>query len=200
MPRFIDYFVLALCSVVLIPLIGILSIFVLISLDGPVFFIQERVGYRNNIFKLYKFRSMNNSRSEDGNLLADNDRLTRFGRFLRATSLDELPSFYNLASGDLRLVGPRPLLVEYLPLYSETQKRRHEVEPGITGWAQVNGRNTISWDQKFALDVWYVDNRNFWLDVKILFLTVVKVITRDGINATADAPMPRFTGDRRAHV
>jgi lipopolysaccharide/colanic/teichoic acid biosynthesis glycosyltransferase len=194
MARLFDYIVLALCSVVLIPLIAILCLVVRLGLGSPIFFTQDRIGYQNRVFKLYKFRSMTNQMDADGQLLPDNVRLTALGRFLRASSLDELPSFYNLIRGDLRLVGPRPLLVEYLPLYSDEQRRRHDVPPGITGWAQVNGRNALSWDEKFALDVWYVENRSLTLDIKILFLTVVKVIVRDGINANADVTMPRFTG------
>lgn len=197
MARIFDYIVLALCSAMLVPLIGILCVVVWLGLGSPIFFTQDRIGHRNKVFKLYKFRSMTNAIDANGKLLPDSVRLTALGRFLRASSLDELPSFYNLLVGDLRLVGPRPLLVEYLPLYSEEQRRRHEVHPGFTGWAQVNGRNSLSWDQKFALDVWYVDNRSFTLDVKILFLTVAKILSRDGINASSDVTMPRFTGSKR---
>lgn len=196
MTRIFDYFVLALCSAVLVPLIGILCFVVWLGFGSPIFFAQDRIGYQNKKFKLYKFRSMTNATDANGKLLPDSVRLTALGRFLRASSLDELPSFYNLLVGDLKLVGPRPLLVEYLPLYSEEQRRRHEVHPGLTGWAQVNGRNSLSWDQKFSLDVWYVDNRSFTLDVKILLLTVAKVLSRDGINASSDVTMPRFTGSR----
>ena len=146
---------------------------------------------------MIKFRSMTNSVGSDGALLSDADRLTAFGRFLRASSLDELPELWNVLKGDMSLVGPRPLLMEYLPLYTPEQARRHEVRPGITGWAQVNGRNALSWEEKFKLDVWYVDNRSFWLDIKILWLTVKKVLVREGISAAGDATMPKFTGSAR---
>lgn len=141
---------------------------------------------------MFKFRTMTNQRDESGELLPDSVRLTRFGKFLRSSSLDELPELWNVLKGDMSLVGPRPLLMEYLPLYNERQNRRHEVRPGITGWAQVNGRNAISWEQKFELDVWYVENQSLWLDLKILFLTVWKVVCRDGISAAGDATMPKF--------
>lgn len=143
---------------------------------------------------MYKLRTMSDSVDAEGNILPDEQRLTRFGRLLRSTSLDELPGLFNVLKGDMSLVGPRPLLMEYLPLYSKEQARRHEVRPGITGWAQVNGRNAISWDDKFKLDVWYVDNRSIWLDIKILFLTVKKVFVREGISAAGEATMSKFTG------
>lgn len=146
---------------------------------------------------MIKFRTMTNARDPDGELLADADRLTPFGRFLRSTSLDELPELWNVLRGDMSLVGPRPLLMEYLPLYSPEQARRHEVRPGITGWAQVNGRNELSWDEKFKLDVWYVDNRSLWLDIKILWLTVRKVLVREGISAAGEATMTKFTGSKQ---
>ncbi len=145
---------------------------------------------------MVKFRTMTDARGDDGNLLSDAERLTAFGRFLRATSLDELPELWNVLRGDMSLVGPRPLLMEYLPLYSPEQARRHEVRPGITGWAQVNGRNALSWDDKFKLDVWYVDHRSLWLDVKILWLTVKKVLVREGISAAGEATMSKFTGSK----
>jgi len=165
-------------------------------LGSPVFFTQVRPGLHGKPFKMVKFRSMTDKRGVDGALLSDSERMTSFGRFLRATSLDELPELWNVLTGDMSLVGPRPLLMEYLPLYTPEQARRHDVRPGITGWAQVNGRNAISWEEKFALDVWYVDNRTFWLDIKILWLTVKKVLVRDGINAQGEATMPRFTGSQ----
>jgi len=143
---------------------------------------------------MYKFRTMTDERDTDSNLLPDAQRLTGFGMFMRSTSLDELPELFNVLKGDMCLVGPRPLLMEYLPLYSAEQARRHEVRPGITGWAQVNGRNTLSWEEKFKLDIWYVDNRSLWLDIKILFLTIIKTIRRDGISAEGEATMPRFEG------
>ena len=166
------------------------------KLGSPVFFCQVRPGLRGRPFKMVKFRTMTDERGADGELLPDALRLTSFGRFLRASSLDELPEFWNVLRGEMSLVGPRPLLIEYLPLYSSDQARRHEVRPGITGWAQINGRNAVSWDQRFQLDVWYVDHKSFWLDVKILWLTVRKVLVREGINAQGDATMPRFTGNK----
>ena len=166
------------------------------QLGQPVFFRQERPGLHGEVFRLTKFRTMTDRRDADGVLLPDSVRLTPFGKWLRSTSLDELPSLINVLKGELSLVGPRPLLVEYLPLYSPIQARRHEVRPGITGWAQVNGRNALTWEKKFELDVWYVDNRSLWLDIRILFMTVKKVFVRDGINAQNDATMPRFTGSK----
>ncbi|RYF38407.1 MAG: sugar transferase, partial [Comamonadaceae bacterium] len=164
------------------------------KLGRPAFFRQVRPGLHGRPFRMVKFRSMTDARGADGQLLPDAQRLTAFGRFLRGSSLDELPGLWNVLRGDMSLVGPRPLLMEYLPLYSPEQARRHEVRPGITGWAQVNGRNALSWDEKFKLDVWYVDNRSMWLDIKILWLTVRKVLVRDGISAEGEATMPRFTG------
>jgi len=166
-------------------------------LGSPVFFRQTRPGLSGESFQMIKFRTMTNARDPDGELLADADRLTPFGRFLRSTSLDELPELWNVLRGDMSLVGPRPLLMEYLPLYSPEQARRHEVRPGITGWAQVNGRNELSWDEKFKLDVWYVDNRSLWLDIKILWLTVRKVLVREGISAAGEATMTKFTGSKQ---
>jgi lipopolysaccharide/colanic/teichoic acid biosynthesis glycosyltransferase len=164
------------------------------KLGRPVLFRQVRPGLHGRPFTMVKFRTMTDERGHDGAMLPDAQRLTRFGRFLRASSLDELPELWNVLCGDMSLVGPRPLLMEYLPLYTPEQARRHKVRPGITGWAQVNGRNAISWDEKFALDVWYVDHRSLWLDVKILWRTVRKVIVRDGISAAGDATMPKFSG------
>jgi len=163
-------------------------------LGSPVFFWQTRPGRHGRPFRMIKFRTMTDARGRDGHLLPDVDRLTSFGSFLRASSLDELPELWNVLKGDMSLVGPRPLLIEYLPLYSRAQARRHEVRPGITGWAQVNGRNALSWDRKLELDVWYVDNRSTWLDFRILWRTLCKVLARDGISATGEATMPRFTG------
>ena len=167
------------------------------ELGNPVFFTQVRPGLHGKPFKMMKFRSMTSECGPDGQLLPDAVRLTPFGRWLRATSLDELPGLWSVLRGDMSLVGPRPLLMEYLPLYSPEQARRHEVRPGITGWAQVNGRNAISWEDKFKLDVWYVDNQSLWLDIKILWLTVRKVLVRDGISAEGEATMTRFTGSAR---
>lgn len=169
------------------------------KLGSPAFFRQTRPGMHGQPFNMVKFRTMTDARGADGALLPDADRLTPFGRFLRASSLDELPELWNVLKGEMSLVGPRPLLMDYLPLYSAEQSRRHEVRPGITGWAQINGRNALSWDEKFKLDVWYVDNRSLWLDIKILWLTVRKVLVRDGISAAGEATMPRFTGSRMEH-
>ncbi len=166
------------------------------KLGSPVLFRQVRPGLHGRPFMMVKFRTMTDERGADGELLPDARRLTSFGRFLRATSLDELPELWNVLRGEMSLVGPRPLLMEYLPLYSPEQARRHEVRPGITGWAQVNGRNALSWEGRFKLDVWYVDHRSLWLDLRILWLTVRKVIVREGISAQGEATMPRFTGNK----
>ena len=165
------------------------------NLGEPVFFTQERPGKNGKPFKMIKFRSMRDAVDKDGNPLPDSERLTPFGKKLRATSLDELPELWNVLKGDMSLVGPRPLLMSYLPLYNEFQFRRHEMKPGVTGWAQVNGRNALSWDEKFAHDIWYIDHYSFWLDMKILFLTVKKVFIKEGISAEGEATMPYFTGN-----
>jgi lipopolysaccharide/colanic/teichoic acid biosynthesis glycosyltransferase len=180
----------------LLPVIILIVLLVRFKIGSPIFFKQARPGLNGEIFNMYKFRTMTNERDKNGVLKPDSVRLTKFGKFLRSTSLDELPGLWSALKGDMSLVGPRPLLVEYLPLYSEKQSRRHEIKPGITGWAQVNGRNAISWDEKFDLDVWYVDNQSFWLDIKILWLTVKKVIVRDGISAQDDVTMPVFKGSK----
>ena len=194
MKRFFDFTVAAVALLLLcLPLLA-LTLLVRRKLGRPAFFRQVRPGLHGKPFEMVKLRSMTDARGPDGALLPDADRLTPFGRFLRASSLDELPGLWNVLKGDMSLVGPRPLLVEYLPLYSPEQARRHEVRPGITGWAQVNGRNAIGWDDKFKLDVWYVDHRSLWLDLKILWLTVKKVLVRDGISAAGEATMARFTG------
>jgi len=164
------------------------------KLGSPVLFAQVRPGLHGEPFRMVKFRTMTDAREASGDLLPDAQRLTSFGRFLRATSLDELPELWNVLKGDMSLVGPRPLLMQYMPLYSPEQARRHEVRPGVTGWAQVNGRNAISWEDKFKLDVWYVDNQSLWLDIKILWLTVKKVLVRDGISGAGEATMSAFTG------
>ena len=164
------------------------------KMGSPVLFRQNRPGLGGKAFQMLKFRTMRDEYDDKGNLLPDGERLTDFGRWLRTTSLDELPELWNVLRGEMSLVGPRPLLMEYLPLYSTYHTRRHEVRPGITGWAQVNGRNALSWEEKFKLDVWYVDNRSFWLDLKILFITVKKVLVREGITAKGAATMPVFTG------
>jgi sugar transferase EpsL len=182
---------------ILVPIYILVALLVRIKLGSPILFKQRRPGLNKQFFNMIKFRSMTMKSDASGVLLSDSNRLTRFGEFLRSTSLDELPSFWTVLKGEMSLVGPRPLLVEYLPLYSEKQSRRHEVKPGITGWAQVNGRNAINWDEKFDLDVWYVDNQSVWLDIKILFLTIKKVIMRDGISAKGDATMPPFKGTKK---
>jgi lipopolysaccharide/colanic/teichoic acid biosynthesis glycosyltransferase len=166
------------------------------KLGSPVFFRQVRPGFNGQPFQMVKFRTMTDARNFNGQLLSDAERLTPLGRFLRASSLDELPELWNVLKGDMSLVGPRPLLMEYLPLYSAEQSRRHDVRPGITGWAQVNGRNALSWDEKFKLDTWYVDHHSRWLDIKILWLTVRKVLVREGISAAGEATMPKFTGKK----
>lgn len=165
-----------------------------LSNKGPVFFIQTRPGQKGRIFKLVKFRTMSNKTDASGCLLPVSERLTSMGRFIRSLSIDELPQLLNVLKGDMSLVGPRPLLTEYLPLYNSYQARRHEVRPGITGWAQVNGRNTLSWNEKFEMDVWYIDNISFKLDMKILLLTIQKVLKRDGINSVNSDTIERFTG------
>lgn len=177
-----------------LPLSLIVTALVFWRLGSPVLLRQQRPGLHGKIFTLYKFRSMTNTCDASGTLLPDELRLTRFGKFLRATSLDELPELWNVIRGDMSLVGPRPLLPEYLSLYNKEQARRHEVPPGITGWAQVNGRNTLEWKENFALDVWYVDNRSFWLDMKILFRTLWKVFSREGISQQGHVTRERFDG------
>lgn len=192
--RLIDVVASALGLIVLAPLLAVIALAVRCSLGSPVLFRQIRPGLGGRPFTLYKFRTMRDATDPAGNPLPDAERLTRFGRFLRSTSLDELPELWNVLKGDMSLVGPRPLLMEYLPLYTPEQARRHEVKPGITGWAQVNGRNALSWDAKFALDVWYVDNWSLALDLKILALTVKKVLLREGITQAGHATMERFRG------
>ncbi|MDF1782236.1 MAG: sugar transferase [Alcanivoracaceae bacterium] len=194
--RFFDVAAVLTASIILVPICVIVGICVRIIHGSPLLFRQTRPGKDGVSFEMLKFRTMTDKRDGDGKLLPDTQRLTSFGRFLRSTSLDELPGLWNVLKGDMSLVGPRPLLMEYLPLYSPEQARRHDVRPGITGWAQVNGRNALSWDEKFRLDVWYVDNQSFWLDIKILFLTVKKVLVRDGISANGEATMSKFTGPR----
>lgn len=195
--RVFDLTVSFLALIILSPLLILLSILAILKHVKPIIFKQSRPGKGGKPFTFYKFRTMTNERSHDGYLLPDKDRLTSFGNFLRKTSLDELPSLFNVIKGDMSLVGPRPLLMNYLPLYNEFEQRRHEVKPGITGWAQVNGRNSISWEEKFLLDVWYVDNRSFTLDIKILFMTLYKVFKREGISAEGEATMKPFEGHSR---
>ena len=196
MKRLFDTFLSSLSLLLLgIPLV-FLACTVRRSLGSPVFFRQLRPGLHGLPFQMIKFRTMTDARGLNGQLLPDSDRLTAFGRFLRSSSLDELPELWNVLKGDMSLVGPRPLLMEYLSLYSPEQARRHEVRPGITGWAQVNGRNALSWEEKFKLDVWYVDHRSLWLDIKILWLTVCKVLGREGISGEGEATMGKFTGGK----
>jgi len=180
----------------LCPVLAALALIVRVQLGAPVLFRQTRPGLRGKLFTLYKFRTMTGARDAQGNLLPDAERLTRFGRFLRSTSLDELPELFNVLKGEMSLVGPRPLLTQYLERYTPEQMRRHAVLPGITGWAQVNGRNALSWEQKFALDVWYVDHQSIRLDLKILLLTVWKIIKREGIHQPGQATMQEFLGER----
>ena len=196
MKRLIDFFAAALGLLILSLPLALLAWQVRRKLGSPVLFQQMRPGKHGKPFNMLKFRTMTDARDAQGNLLPDSQRLTEFGRRMRATSLDELPGKWNVLKGDMSLVGPRPLLMEYLPLYSPEQARRHEVRPGITGWAQVNGRNALSWDEKFALDVWYVNHQSSWLDLKILFLTIKKVFSRHGISADGEATMPKFRGNR----
>ena len=198
MKRLIDLVIsLVFGILILIPLV-ILIFFIRIRIGSPVFFRQIRPGVGGKPFEMIKFRTMTNERGADGQLLPDAKRLTSFGRFLRSTSLDELPELWNVIKGDMSLVGPRPLLMEYLALYSPEQARRHEVRPGVTGWAQVNGRNAITWEEKFRLDVWYVDHQSLWLDIKILWLTIKKVVMREGISAAGEATVSKFSGSKRS--
>jgi len=177
-----------------VPVLAAAALVVRIKLGSPVLFRQMRPGFQGKPFELYKFRTMTDARGHDGALLPDAARLTRFGQFLRAASLDELPELLNVLKGDMSLVGPRPLLMQYLDRYTLEQARRHEAKPGITGWAQVNGRNALTWEEKFKLDVWYVDNQSFWLDIKIIFMTIWKILKREGINQQGQATMEEFKG------
>ncbi len=194
--RLFDIAIAVCASVALSPMLACLSCVVFFKLGPPVLYRQSRPGLQGKLFEIVKFRTMTNARHENGQMLPDKERLTPIGRFLRSTSLDELPELWNVLKGDMSLVGPRPLLPEYLPLYSPEQARRHDVRPGITGWAQVNGRNALTWEEKFALDVWYVDNQGLGLDMRILWMTAKKVLLREGISAGGDATMPKFMGNR----
>jgi len=193
----LDFIISVIGLVILSPIISIIALLIRVHLGSPVLFIQERPGQYGRIFRMYKFRTMTDEKGPDGKLLPDEFRLTKLGKFLRSTSLDELPELINVLKGDMSLVGPRPLLVQYLDRYTPEQARRHEVKPGITGWAQVNGRNALTWDEKFKLDVWYVDNWSLWLDIKILIMTIVKIIKREGISADGYATMPEFMGEKQ---
>jgi len=195
--RAIDLVAAACGLLVLAPGLAVLALAIRLSTGGAALFRQLRIGRGGRPFSIAKFRTMSNARDSAGRLLPDEQRLTPLGRFLRRTSLDELPQLWNVLKGDMSLVGPRPLLPEYLPRYNSHQRRRHEVKPGITGWAQIHGRNTLAWERKFDLDVWYVDHRSLWLDIKILWLTVRKVIRREGISQNGHATMPEFTGTAR---
>lgn len=195
MKRLFDFIFSIILIVILSPIFCITCILIKMILGKPILFRQIRPGLKGKPFIIYKFRTMTDERDSMGNLLPDAVRLTGFGRFLRKLSLDELPQLFNILKGDMSFVGPRPLLMEYLPLYNKEQARRHEVRPGITGWAQVNGRNAISWEEKFKLDVWYVDHRSFWLDMKILLLTFIKVFRSEGINQEGQATMEKFKGN-----
>ncbi|WP_316571711.1 sugar transferase [Neobacillus sp. YIM B06451] len=200
MKRFVDFTCALIGLAILWPVLLLTAFLVRVKLGSPVLFKQQRPGLHGKPFYVYKFRTMTDERDEEGALLPDDVRLTGFGKVLRKSSLDELPQLLNVLKGDLSLVGPRPLLMEYLELYTDDQARRHEVRPGITGWAQVNGRNDISWEEKFALDVWYVDNQSFWLDMKILFMTFHKVIKSEGISQKGIATVEKFTGSSRTGV
>ncbi|WP_342650964.1 sugar transferase [Pseudomonas sp. REB1044] len=193
--RLFDVVASACALLLLSPVIGIVAWKVRKNLGAPVLFRQQRPGLRGKPFEMVKFRTMRDAVDAQGNVLPDAERMTPFGSFLRASSLDELPELWNVLLGHMSLVGPRPLLMEYLPLYSQQQYRRHDVRPGVTGWAQINGRNALSWDEKFKLDIWYVDNRSFWLDIKILLLTVKKVVKKDDITGSGEATMSKFTGN-----
>lgn len=189
--------ILALALIILfLPIYIVVSLLILWKMGTPILFRQQRPGYKEKIFSIYKFRTMTNEKNSNGSLLPDEQRLVGIGKLIRSTSLDELPQLFNVLKGEMSFVGPRPLLVEYLGLYNEKQKRRHDVKPGITGWAQVNGRNTISWEQKFDYDVWYVEHQSFWLDLKILWLTFLKVIKRSDISSSSSTTMEKFTGNK----
>jgi sugar transferase EpsL len=194
MKRIFDLFFSSVLLILLSPVMLITALAIAFTTGSPVIFKQQRPGLKCRLLCVYKFRTMNNEKSPDGNLLSDDRRLTLLGEFLRKYSLDELPQLINVLKGDMSFVGPRPLLMEYLPLYSGEQNRRHDVKPGITGWAQVNGRNTLTWEERFTMDVWYVDNYSFWLDLKILWLTVYKVAKSEGINQPGNATMDKFRG------
>lgn len=192
--RLIDIIISVSGLIILFPIILLLIILVYFKLGSPVFFVQERVGKNNKVFKMIKFRTMKDIKDKNGEVLSDEERLTSFGKMLRSLSLDELPELINIIKGDMSIVGPRPLLKEYIPLYSDEQIRRHNVLPGLTGWAQINGRNAISWTEKFKLDIWYVENWSLLLDIKIFFLTILKVIKREGISQEGNATMEKFNG------
>jgi sugar transferase EpsL len=194
MKRIFDFLVALVALLILWPVILVLALLVWVCLGRPVIFSQQRPGLHARPFQIYKFRTMSPAKDRHGELLPDHERMTRFGTFLRNSSLDELPQLFNVLKGDLSLVGPRPLLMEYQPLYSAEQARRHDVRPGITGWAQVNGRNAVNWQERFNLDIWYVDHFSFWLDIKILWMTLIKVMRREGVSQTGHVTMEKFRG------
>jgi lipopolysaccharide/colanic/teichoic acid biosynthesis glycosyltransferase len=194
--RSFDIAIAVTASILLAPFFCLIAILIRLKMGRPILFRQLRPGKDGRGFMMLKFRTMRDAYGSDGQPLSDGERLTKFGKFLRSTSLDELPELWNVLKGDMSLVGPRPLLIEYIPLYSSRQMRRHDVRPGITGWAQVNGRNALSWEDKFALDVWYVDHQSFWLDMRILLLTIGKVVKREGISGAGEATMSRFEGSK----
>ncbi|WP_419157809.1 sugar transferase [Rossellomorea sp. BNER] len=200
MKRLLDFLLALIGIITLLPIILITSILIRLKLGSPIIFKQKRPGLNKTPFFVYKFRTMTDEKNENGELLPDNIRLTSFGKVVRRLSLDELPQLFNVLKGDLSLVGPRPLLMEYLDLYTTEQARRHEVRPGITGWAQVNGRNAISWDEKFKLDVWYIDNQSLLLDIKILWMTVAKVFKSEGISQDGHVTIEKFTGTKQEKV
>jgi sugar transferase EpsL len=194
--RIFDLTFALIALIILSPVLILTAIFVRIFIGSPILFTQQRPGYMGRPFHIYKFRSMTNRFARDGSLLPDAERLTRFGRILRSLSLDELPELFNILRGEMSFVGPRPLLMDYLPLYSPEQMRRHDVMPGLTGWAQVNGRNAIDWPSRFRMDVWYVDNWSFWLDIRIIFMTVSKVVLREGVNQAGQSTVEYFKGEQ----
>lgn len=195
--RFFDIVASVAGLILLSPVIAIVAYLIRKRLGSPILFRQVRPGLGGKPFEMIKFRTMRDAFDANGNPLPDSERMTDFGRFLRSSSLDELPELWNVIKGDMSLVGPRPLLMEYLPLYDEVQIRRHDARPGVTGWAQINGRNALSWEEKFKFDVWYVDNQSLWLDLKIILLTIKKVLIRDGISAEGEVTMTRFTGSKK---
>ncbi len=193
---FFDRLLALILILIFLPIMIIVALLIYLWDGRPIIFTQPRPGKDGKIFNIFKFRTMTNEKDKDGNLLPDEKRLKGIGKFIRSTSLDELPQLFNVLKGDMSFIGPRPLLVEYLPLYNKRQKKRHDVKPGITGWAQINGRNAISWEEKFEYDVWYVKNQSFWLDMKILWLTLLKVVKRDGISSNTSVTMEKFTGTK----
>ena len=193
--RLFDITLSIILIIVFSPFYIVVSLLILVKMGRPILFRQQRPGFNENIFGIYKFRTMTNEKDKNGELLADEQRLLGLGKTIRSLSLDELPQIFNVLKGEMSFVGPRPLLIEYLDRYNDTQKRRHDVKPGITGWAQVNGRNAISWEQKFEYDVWYVDNQSFWLDMKILWMTFLKVVKRSNISSDSSVTMEKFEGN-----